>query len=1026
MSARKTTGIKLANALFASASFFCAAFLSLAQTCVTQPSGLVSWWAGENSANDEFGVNHGVLQNGVAFTIGEVNQAFSFDGTDDFVSIGASASLDVGSGNGFTIEFWMRPNDVTSQQCLVEWNNGSGGVGMHLWHSIGALGGLGSLFANVSDSSGNDHYIASSPNLLDTVNLQHVALTYDKTTGAAKIFHNGIVVASQNLGIFTPQTSYSLNLGARASGLSSGSCFNGLMDEVSLYSRVLSDAEIQNVFVAGTAGKCRDEPPTIFNQPVSRTVFPGINVTMNVGATGSALTYQWRFNNADIADATNSSLFLGNVQTNQSGNYSVIVSNAFGVLASSNAILTVDSYCVSAAGGLVSWWSADGNAIDKISGNDGALQGGLAFIAGKVGQAFSFDGTNDYINLTTSTYSDIGAGDGFTIECWIKPGNITAGHALAEWNNGSGIGVQFWTSVPGLGGNGSLFANIVETNGNNHIFASPAGILNITNFQHVAVTYNRTNGVAKIYRNGIAVASQTIGTFRPQTIYPLYFGKRVSGATPSFYQGGLDEVALYRQALTDADILSIYNADTNGKVCTPPEIVVQPLNKTVTAGSNATFSATVRGTATLAFQWRRNGSVLTGATNLSLTLSNVQPVNAGNYSLRVTNALGFAVSSDAALKVVVITATGNGQPLTNSVHSFNTNVTIQLQSAYTNGLIFYTLDGSSPSFLSEQYTAPFMVSSNVLLRAIGYSADFFNAGESDPVNIQIPPSYVLTVYSAGGGSVSNFPSTVTYISNTVVTVTAMPSAGWVFMQWLGDATGNNPVTSVTMNRSKSVQPVFGTTLSTTAAGGGSVTSTPSGGIYPYGTVIRLSAVPQTGNYFALWGNAASGNVNPLNFTLTNANPSVSSLFAAVGGGQAALTVVPVGLGQVSVSPRANVYSTGASASITATPASGQTFTGWSGDASGGLNPLSITMNQNKLIYANFTKKPRLIGEMFREEGLRLTLTGDFAANYQLETSTNLEAWTALSVLTNTTGTAQSMDSAATNVPRRFYRARLLP
>ena len=695
-------------------------------------------------------------------------------------------------------------------------------------------------------------------------------------------------------------------------------------------------------------------------------------------------------------------------------------------MASSNAILTDDSYCVSAAGGLVSWWSADGKAIDKISGNDGALQGGLAFIAGKVGQAFSFDGTNDYINLTTSASLDIGAGDGFTIECWIKPGNVTAGHVLVEWNNGSAIGVQFWTSVPGLGGNGSLFANIVGTNGNNHIFASPSGILNITNFQHVAVTYNRTNGVAKIYRNGIAVASQAIGTFRPQTTHPLYFGKRVSGATPSFYEGALDEVALYRQALTDAEILSIYNADTNGKACTPPEMVAQPQSKSVNAGTNVTFTATVRGTAPLAFQWRRNGSVLAGATNLSLTLSNVQPVNAGNYSLRVTNALGFALSSDAVLKVVVITATGNGQPLTNSIHYFNTNVTIQLQSVYTNGLIFYTLDGSSPSFLSEQYTASFMVSSNALLRAIGYSADFFNAGELDPVNIQIPPSYVLTVNSAGGGSVSNFPSTSTYISNTVVTVTAIPSAGWVFMQWLGDAAGNNPVTSVTMNRSKSVQPVFGTTLSTTAAGGGSVTSTPSGGTYPYGTVVRLSAVPQTGNYFALWGNAASGNVNPLNFILTNANPSVSSLFAAVGGGQAALTVVPVGLGQVSVSPRANVYSVGASVSLTATPTGGQTFTGWSGDASGTQNPLSITMNQSKLIYANFTKKPRLTAEMLREEGLRLTLIGDFTANYQMETSSNLTLWTASSILTNTTGTAQFMDSAATNVPRRFYRARLLP
>ena len=84
------------------------------------------------------------------------------------------------------------------------------------------------------------------------------------------------------------------------------------------------------------------------------------------------------------------------------------------------------------------------------------------------------------------------------------------------------------------------------------------------------------------------------------------------------------------------------------------------------------------------------------------------------------------------------------------------------------------------------------------------------------------------------------------------------------------------------------------------------------------------------------------------------------------------------------------------------------------------------MNQSKLIYANFTKKPRLTAEMLREEGLRLTLTGDFTASYQIETSTNLASWTALSVLTNTTGTAQFVDSGVTNLPQLNYRARLLP
>jgi len=264
----------------------------------------------------------------------------------------------------------------------------------------------------------------------------------------------------------------------------------------------------------------------------------------------------------------------------------------------------------------------------------------------------------------------------------------------------------------------------------------------------------------------------------------------------------------------------------------------------------------------------------------------------------------------------------------------------------------------------------------------------------------------------------------------VVNLTATPASGWIFLQWLGDAAGTNANTSVTMSRNNYVQAVFGTTLSTTAAGNGSVTLNPPGGIYPYGTVVWLSAIPQPGNYFGLWGNAASGNVNPLSFGVTNANPAVSSLFGATGSGQAALTVIPVGLGRITVSPRANVYNVGQNVSISATPNSGQSFLGWSGDAGGTQNPLSLLMDQSKTIYANFTHKPTLSVrngfDGLKPEGFQFTLTGDLGANYEIDGSTNLITWISLAILTNSYGTSQFLDSAATNSSRRFYRALLLP
>jgi hypothetical protein len=229
-----------------------------------------------------------------------------------------------------------------------------------------------------------------------------------------------------------------------------------------------------------------------------------------------------------------------------------------------------------------------------------------------------------------------------------------------------------------------------------------------------------------------------------------------------------------------------------------------------------------------------------------------------------------------------------------------------------------------------------------------------------------------------------------------------------------------------MTRNKSVQAIFGTTLGATAAGGGSVLVSPSAEFFPFGFAVRLSAIPQAGKYFALWGNAASGNVNPLLFVVTNANPTVSSLFAAVPNGQLALAVVPVGHGNVAVSPGANLYASGANIMITATPEAGQSFLGWSGDASGQTNPLQITMDTNKLIYAHFTKRPQLLlsgdAELIRREGVRLLLSSDHDDHIAVDWSTNLGNWAQLIMHTNTFGFEQIADSDAPNAVQRFYRA----
>jgi hypothetical protein len=266
-------------------------------------------------------------------------------------------------------------------------------------------------------------------------------------------------------------------------------------------------------------------------------------------------------------------------------------------------------------------------------------------------------------------------------------------------------------------------------------------------------------------------------------------------------------------------------------------------------------------------------------------------------------------------------------------------------------------------------------------------------------------------------------------SNLLEVVTATPSPGWTLLQWLGDADGTNLVVNLTMTRNKNVRAMFGTTLNTTVEGSGSIVSSPVSPWYPYGIQVRLTGVPTVGNYLASWSNDAAGLTSkPLAFTITNADPTVTAVFASLGGTQTnALSVIPDGQGQVAVTPPGNLYGPDTNVVLQATPDAGQDFLGWSGDENGSENPLTVTMNSNKVVTARFTKRPRLYGEgnpdLLNQAGFRLTLTGDFGTAYEIFGSTDLDGWTLLGVVTNAWGTVQFTDTGAATNTHRLYRAK---
>jgi hypothetical protein len=231
---------------------------------------------------------------------------------------------------------------------------------------------------------------------------------------------------------------------------------------------------------------------------------------------------------------------------------------------------------------MVGWWRAQDNALDSSGfGHHGSLLGEAGFIDGVVGRAFAFPNSDTpaAVKIAASPALNVGVGGGFTLEAWILPRNVNRRGAIFEWNNSQtndivAWGVHLQILEPhefGLGA-GNLIANVWGANGFSYLVMAPGGTLTNGGFQHVALTFIRSNGLARLYRNGEMVAQQTFGLFTPLTTYDLFLGRRPAGDNGHVYtfDGAIDEAAVFNRALSADEVMSIYRAGTNGHCVHPP------------------------------------------------------------------------------------------------------------------------------------------------------------------------------------------------------------------------------------------------------------------------------------------------------------------------------------------------------------------------------------------------------------------------------------------------------------------------
>ncbi len=296
---------------------------------------------------------------------------------------------------------------------------------------------------------------------------------------------------------------------------------------------------------------------------------------------------------------------------------------------------------------LKGYWSFNGQDISGTTaydrsgaGNTGTLTNGPTVTPGKVGQALSFDGSDDEVSIADVASLRPESGS-WSVALWAKPSNIDQNSGLVSKRQPSGSYEQWGVVVCGDDNcsiNGKKVSFLMRQDGSNYRYFLTSNNVADGNWHHIVAVANSGSGTLKLYIDGLDVQGVLSSAGSWPTINNTDAMRIGSSNTTGYFAGPIDEVRVYNTALTAAQIQSLYQQGQSDEVNT--------------GASQA--QGTGRLDSGLAGYWKMDDGSGTSATDSSTNANTGTLTNGPTWT---TGQIGGAVSFDGVDDYVAIGTT---------------------------------------------------------------------------------------------------------------------------------------------------------------------------------------------------------------------------------------------------------------------------------------------------------------------------------------------------------------------------------